>query len=235
MSTTTTEPPQIARLVSKGLRSQVARALREAIFNGVLKPGDQVQEIAIAAQMGVSRSPLREALLVLEREGLVVIKANRGAFIRTITSEEAEEILSLRVPLESMALRLAKERVTPDVLHQLHKCLGRMCELAQNGDIRGLIEEEFVFHKSIWAASGNKLLSQTLIRLCTPWFAFAEMIHSPSKLSFSENAESHRLLIDYLAGQTEFSAIECQMRHFSVMKPPLSEGLVGDFDGSAAK
>ena len=195
---TTSALRQIAPLKTKSLRSQVATTLREAIFNGVFNPGDQLQETALAAQIGVSRSPLREALLVLEREGLVTITPNRGAFIRTMTPEEMAEVLSLRFPLETMALRLARQRITPQLLVQLRQSFEALCELAQKREARTLIEREFWFHKAIWAASGHKLLNQTLVRICTPWFAFVEIVHGPSKLDFSADAESHRVLIEYL-------------------------------------
>jgi DNA-binding GntR family transcriptional regulator len=208
-----------------GLRTEVANSLREAIFNQSLRPGDQLREIELAAKIGVSRGPLREALLILEKEGLIEIRPNRGAFIRKMTNEEMAEIFTLRVPLETLALMRAKERMTEEMLERLRACFADMRALAKSGGIRRLVEVEFEFHKLIWAASGHALLNETLIRICTPWFAFAEVHYSPSKLDFSADVESHRPLLDYLAGATELSATECQRRHFSVTREPQNEFL----------
>src|SRR5580692_11517563 len=82
------EPLVITPVKRDGLRTEVAKSLREAIFNQSLRPGDQVREIEMATKIGVSRGPLREALLILQKEGLIEIRPNRGAFIRKMTNEE---------------------------------------------------------------------------------------------------------------------------------------------------
>lgn len=216
--------PDIIAIERSGLRVEVARVLRRAIFTGSLKPGDQIRETEMAARIGVSRGPLREALLELQKEGLVDVKANRGAFVRIITSEDIIETFTLRVPLETIALLCAKPLITPQVLQNLETSLGNMARQAENADIQRFIEEEFEFHRLIWAATGHSLLNDTLIRLCTPWFAFAEMIYKPSSVAVHlECLESHRPLIEFLAGRSELSASECQRRHFSIMREPLGE------------
>lgn len=215
---------QFEPLKQKGLRPEVARTLREAIFEGLLKPGEQIPEVMIAAQLGISRSPLREALLTLEKEGLVEIKPHRGAFVRTMGSGEIQEILSLRFPLEVMALNLARENMTPQILEQLSHMYDDMMMLARRGDVRKSIEEEVRFHKAIWAATGHELLYETLVRICTPWFAFAEMVFGGRKID-PESVEVHHALIDFLAGATELSAVDCMRHHFSRTSPPLSDAL----------
>jgi DNA-binding GntR family transcriptional regulator len=216
---------EFAPLKNRVLRPEVAKILREAIFGGKLKAGDQIQEATIANQLGVSRSPLREALLVLEKEGLIQIKPHRGAFVRNMSEKEMVEILSLRFPLEVIALSLARPKMTPEILEQLNKQFSEMHSLASEGNIHRMIGEEFAFHKTIWAASGHELLNETLVRLCTPWFAFAEITFGASKLDFSENAEVHQVLIDYLASRTTLSALECQQEHFRNVRPPLRQAL----------
>ena len=96
-----------------------------------------------------------------------------------------------------------------------------------------MVEQEFDFHKSIWAASRNDLLYETLVRICTPWFAFSEITLTQAQLGLSGHPESHQkdlevhqILIDFLAGATNFSSLECQLRHFSPMNRPLNEALV---------
>jgi DNA-binding GntR family transcriptional regulator len=224
---------QFAVLKNKVLRPEIAKSLREAIFEGKLKPGEQIQEANIAAQLGVSRSPLREALLMLEKDGLVEIKPHRGAFVRNLSEKEVGEILSVRFPLEVMALSLAQARITPGELGRLRFIFDGMRQSVKSGNVALMVEQEFDFHKSIWAASGNDLLSETLVRICTPWFAFSEITFTQAQLGLSGQPESHEIdlevhhiLIDFLAGATNFSALECQLRHFSPMNRPLNEALI---------
>jgi len=96
-----------------------------------------------------------------------------------------------------------------------------------------MLEQEFVFHKSFGAGSRNDLLYETLVRICTPWFAFSEITLTQAQLGLSGHPESHQkdlevhqILIDFLAGATNFSSLECQLRHFSPMNRPLNEALV---------
>jgi len=220
------QPADVIAIERSGLRVGVARILRHAIFNGSLKPGDQIRENQMAAKIGVSRGPLREALLELEKEGLIEIKASRGAFVRIITGADVAETFTLRAPLETIALLCAKPRITPQILQNLETSLGDMAIVAKSGNMQRFIEAEFEFHQLIWAASGHSVLNDTLIRLCTPFFALAAMTYKPSPTGFSADGdclESHRPLIEFLAGTTDLSASECQRRHFRIMREPLSE------------
>jgi DNA-binding GntR family transcriptional regulator len=200
---------------------EVAGSLRRAIFNGSLCPGAQIRETEMATKLGVSRGPLREALLELQKEGLVEIKPNHGASVRIITSEEIAEIFTLRIPLETMALLCAKPRVTLQVLQSLEASYENMATSAKSGNLRQLVEEEFEFHQLIWQASGNALLNETLTRLCTPLFAFAGMVYKPFTEDLAGDVECHRPLIEFLAGTTVRSALECQRLHFSISREPL--------------
>jgi DNA-binding GntR family transcriptional regulator len=221
LTSESTQVPDVIAVKRNGLRVEVASSVRRAIFSGSLKPGDQIRETEMAAKIGVSRGPLREALIELQKEGLVEIKPNHGAFVRVITSEEVAEIFTMRIPLETVALLCAKPRVTPRVLQSLETSYEKMAAAAKSDDLQRLIEEEFEFHKLIWAASGNSLLNDTLIRLCTPLFAFAGMVYKPFTENLAADVECHRPLIEFLAGTTERSALECQRLHFSIMREPL--------------
>lgn len=136
-----------------------AAALRDAILAGRLAPGTQLREVHIAAELGVSRAPLREALRSLEEEGLVVRHAYRGAFVAEIGAETVEEIASLRVRLEPFAIQLALPRLrSPEGSALLQAALDRIDERSAARDIPGTIDTHLALHRLFYELSGHKLL-----------------------------------------------------------------------------
>ncbi len=144
------------------LHEQVFRQLREAILSGQLREGERIIETEIAGKMGISRSPLREALRKLELEGLVTVTPRKGAIVNAFSAEDIEEIYLLRSVLEGAAARLAAARITSEGLLVLEESVGRMDALTRNGDLSGLVEENTNFHNVIIKASGQKRLVQLI-------------------------------------------------------------------------
>ena len=116
------------------LRDVVFNTLRQAILKGELKPGERLMEIALAEKLGVSRTPIREAMRKLEQEGLVVMIPRRGAQVANITEKDLNDVLEVRIALENVAIE-------------------KDCELA---------EADVAFHEIIYKASDNKRLIQVL-------------------------------------------------------------------------
>jgi DNA-binding GntR family transcriptional regulator len=136
-----------------------AAALREAILAGELAPGTQLREVHIAAELGVSRAPLREALRSLEEEGLVVRHPYRGAFVAEIGADTVEEIASLRIRLEPFAIELALPRLRSSEGERLLKtALGRIEQRSAAGDVPGSIDAHLALHRLFYELSGHKLL-----------------------------------------------------------------------------
>ena len=185
---------------STNLRSQIAANLREAIYRGDFRPGDSIPEALVATQLRVSRAPVREAILLLEKEGLVTVQANRGAVIRSLNPTEMAEIMSMRFRLESWALELAKPRITAEILSQLRDLYSRMLDAARAGDIRKFTNTDFSFHRLWWETSGNALLAETLHRIAGPVFAFADIALSQAGFDCTCLAELHSPVLDYLSG-----------------------------------
>lgn len=147
---------------SRALAVDIAIRLREAILAGHFGPGEQLREEPIARSMGVSRGPVREALVRLEREGLVVIRRNRGAFVAQLAAEDLEEVYTLRVAIETLATRRAAEFATAVQLAELQTVVDTMAAFAE----RGITEQEAAeldirFHDLIYAASNHRRLVQT--------------------------------------------------------------------------
>jgi DNA-binding GntR family transcriptional regulator len=143
------------------MAEQIATALRLAIADGKLRPGARLLEVQIAREMGTSRAPLREALIQLEREGLVVRRPNRGAFVAELTEELVREVASLRGILEGFAASLAVKRLTREDFDRLETILKEMLSAARQGDFPRMVEWDYQFHEYIIRASGHRLLHET--------------------------------------------------------------------------
>ena len=157
------EPPVEARLHrvhALNLRDHIEHQMREAILTGKFKPGERLVETPIADQLGVSRAPVREVLLALEREGLVVNIPKRGSFVIDFDDKDVEEIYSLRLLLEIGALRRAVNRFSADDLVEMQKlvdCLGELTTTGNNVPDE-VVEIDLVFHEHlVRAADHNRL------------------------------------------------------------------------------
>lgn len=147
----------------RNMAEQIATALRQAIAVGKLRPGTRLLEVQIAREMGTSRAPLREALILLEREGLVVRQPNRGTFVADLTEELVREVASLRGVLEGFAASLAVKRLTPADFERLEKILREMSAAARRGEFPRMVEWDYQFHEYIMRASGHRLLYETWV------------------------------------------------------------------------
>ncbi len=147
----------------RNMADQIATALRQAIAAGKLRPGARLLEVQIARDMGTSRAPLREALIQLEREGLVVRQPNRGTFVADLTEELVREVASLRGVLEGFAASLAVKRLAREDFEHLEAILKDMLAVARRGDFPRMVEWDYQFHEYIMRASGHRLLYETWV------------------------------------------------------------------------
>jgi DNA-binding GntR family transcriptional regulator len=132
----------------------VAEAIRQAIVDGGLAPGARLKEEELARELGLSRTPVREALLVLQAEGLVDAAPNRGATVRVHDAQDLDDLYQLRALLEGYAARKAAAHATEDLVRMLWSSCVRFEELS-DGDVRALVKENFVFHNAILEAAGS--------------------------------------------------------------------------------
>ena len=145
----------------KSLREHVHDTLRRAIIAGQFRPEQRLNERQLAAALGVSTTPLKEALRRLESEGLVRIEARRGVYV-TFSAAQAEEMALARAALESMIARLAARRATPEQCTGLRRTVAAMAEATEHGDVERLIELNEAFHGGIHDASGCHYLQRLL-------------------------------------------------------------------------
>ena len=147
------------------LRDVVFNTLRQAILKGELKPGERLMEIALAERLGVSRTPIREAMRKLELEGLVVMIPRRGAQVANITEKDLNDVLEVRIALENVAIEKACKNMTDEDMSRLWVAAKGFEHTIGEGNLVKLAEADVAFHEIIHQASHNKRLIQTLNNL----------------------------------------------------------------------
>lgn len=144
------------------LRDVVFNTLQQAILRGELKPGERLMEIQLANKLGVSRTPIREAIRKLELDGLVLVAPRKGAEVARITEKSLRDVLEVRRSLEELAVRLACERMEPQRLADLKEAEHAFEAVLGNDDITVVAEADVAFHGVIYVATDNERLIQLL-------------------------------------------------------------------------
>lgn len=180
------------------IREKVYNLIMELILAGKLPPGERVAENALAEQLGVSRTPVREALHALEREGFLESLPRIGYQVRELRREDLDDLCEIRKVNESLAARLALERITPAELDALEANLTAAANDVQNGQSRRFILRDADFHELLVAASK----SQRLIDICQS-LRRQMLLYRVESISSSETAtraiENHRRILDCLS------------------------------------
>ena len=161
------ESPSIAELANpKKLfqnAAQIAAGLiRESIYDGRIAQGTRMREEKLAAEFGISRTPIREALLILQTEGFLVAEPNRGSVVKTYSTEEIVGLYDTRAAIESFAASLAVKNVTTDVIEALDESCGRFAESVKTNDVLALTHENSTFHRTILEITHNSTLQDVV-------------------------------------------------------------------------
>jgi GntR family transcriptional regulator, gluconate operon transcriptional repressor len=143
------------------LWEHVLDTLRLQIFSGKIPPGTQLVESELADLFGVSRGPIREALIYLEQERLVIREPRRGAFVRGVTEDDVREIYGLRLVLEVYGAELSCSRLEPEHLDRMQDCIRHMVELRRESNWKQSAEADLEFHRIPLIASGHRRLVQS--------------------------------------------------------------------------
>jgi DNA-binding GntR family transcriptional regulator len=144
----------------KPLRDVIFDSLREAIIVGELKPGERLMEIQLADKMGVSRTPVREAIRKLELEGLVQMLPRRGAQVANLSVKDIMDVLEVRASLDALATSLAAERIKEDEIKNLLQTQAQFSSCVEKDNLQGAIKKDVEFHEIIYRASRNDKLMQ---------------------------------------------------------------------------
>ncbi len=148
----------LSQLNPLSLREQVVERIRTAIIEGRLKPGDRITETELTEQLGVSRTPVREALIVLESEGLIVSARNRGTVVRAYSEQDVSDIFSMRTILENFAGDLIMGRLGEADFVSLNESIHSQKKAIQSADFRLVRRIDMAFHRYIVERSNHSLL-----------------------------------------------------------------------------
>ncbi|MEO5887445.1 MAG: GntR family transcriptional regulator [Anaerolineales bacterium] len=140
------------------LREQVVQQIRISIIEGRINPNDHITEVMLTKQLGVSRTPVREALILLEQEGLVVSAANRGCFVRAFSERDVSEIFSMRTTLENMAGKIIIQALKERDFAYLHKSIASQRVAIEQRDFKQVRTIDMAFHEYLVTQSHHELL-----------------------------------------------------------------------------
>lgn len=132
------------------LRDVVFQTLRGAILKGDLKPGERLMELQLASKLGVSRTPIREAIRMLEQEGLAVTIPRKGAEVAKMTEKDMEDVLEIRLSLEGLAVRLSCEKITPAALQELKVAMEDFEVKTRSGQFVEMAKADVKFHEILY-------------------------------------------------------------------------------------
>lgn len=140
------------------LRDVVFNTLRDSILKGELEPGERLMEIHLANKLGVSRTPIREAIRMLEQEGLAVTIPRKGAQVAKMTEKDLQDVLEIRDALDELAVLNACKNMTEDYISQLRSSMVAFKNAADRGNVRDIVEADEQFHNVIYKAADNPKL-----------------------------------------------------------------------------
>ena len=183
---------------SPALSATVVPAIRQMITTGVLPQGSHLREAELATALGMSRGPVREALVELAREGLVVLRRHRGAQVITLTTEDAEEVYTLRRALERLAIERACGRLTAQDLAELDAVLDRMRELDADYSPGLAVELDLAFHDVLVRAAAHARLERSWQQIRSQIAMFLHERHQ-ARRDFHEIAHPEHLAIRDIA------------------------------------
>jgi DNA-binding GntR family transcriptional regulator len=149
----------------KPLRELVCENIRQAIIDGTFSPGERLMEIQLADEMGVSRTPVREAIRKLELEGFVVMIPRRGTYVADISIKDINEVYEIRTSLDVLAAGLAAERINDDELETLQRLLVEIGQHIEENNMDKIVEVDIAFHDVLYQASRNERLRNIINNL----------------------------------------------------------------------
>lgn len=208
----------------KPLREVVSETLRQSIQDGVLKPGERLMEIPLAEELGVSRTPIREAIRKLELEGFVVMIPRRGTYVANITLKDITQVFEIRSALEELAAGLAAERITEDELEALERMIVKIGDLIAAKDIDAIVAADVEFHEVLYKASRNERLAEIVHNLREQTFRFRTYsMNQPGRLA--KTWEEHRQLVEALASHNITQARKIAALHMEHAEQTLLKGM----------
>ncbi|MBQ8527512.1 MAG: GntR family transcriptional regulator [Lachnospiraceae bacterium] len=196
------------------LRDVVFKTLRQGILTGELKPGERLMEIHLADRLGVSRTPIREAIRKLELEGLVTMIPRRGAEVAQISAKNLKDVLEVRQALDALGAELACERITEEGLNELKEACDYFAKMTTTKDATVITKADVALHDVIIRATGNERLQQMISNLSEQMYRYRfEYIKDSSYHTLL--IEEHRRIYESIAARDKEQAVKEIQQHIN--------------------
>ncbi|NLY18977.1 MAG: GntR family transcriptional regulator [Clostridiaceae bacterium] len=180
------------------LRDVIFNTLRDAIVAGDLKPGERLMEVELAEQMGVSRTPVREAIRRLETEGFVTLVPRKGTHVAEITIKDIIDVLEVRAALDGLATELAAKNIRPEHLRQLENIHKQYAAALQKENLAIAIKRDVEFHDAIYNAAGNNKLMNVAGNLREQIYRF-RVLYMKDFSNAADVLDEHQLILKALS------------------------------------
>lgn len=194
------------------LRDVVFNTLREAILKGELKPGERLMELQLASKLGVSRTPIREAIRMLQQEGLAVTIPRRGAEVAKMTEKNMEDVLQIREALEILAVQLACEKVTEQQIVYLGEAVEEFERAVKTGDLKQITQSDIDFHDKIYEAADNPKLVSLLNNIREQIYRY-RVEYLKEEENYPNLVEEHRRIFAGLKSRDKSFVTEMTEKH----------------------
>ncbi len=206
------------------LRDVVFNTLRNAILKGELEPGEKLMEKKLSEKLGVSRTPIREAIRKLELEGLVVMTPRKSAEVASITEEDLTDVLEVRRVLETLAIDLACKNITNEILSELEANLVRFNAAVKKNDITEIATTDVEFHEAIYKSTGNRRLIQILNNLREQMYRY-RLEYIKDRQTRDNLVIEHRRIIDALRSRDKEKGKNAILNHIEKQKSTILENI----------
>lgn len=194
------------------LRDVVFNTLRQSILTGELKPGERLMEIHLADKLGVSRTPIREAIRKLELEGLVTMIPRRGAEVAQITEKNLRDVLEVRRALDALAAELACERISEEKLEQLKDACDNFEAETKQGNANQVALADVAFHDIILEASNNSRLVQMIGNFSQQMYRY-RLEYVKDESNYDQLIAEHRMIYDAISRRDKEVAAAAMRGH----------------------
>ncbi|MCR5595107.1 MAG: GntR family transcriptional regulator [Lachnospiraceae bacterium] len=206
------------------LHEVIFNTLRRAVLTGELAPGERLPEIQLASQFGVSRTPVREAIRMLEQEGLVNLRPARGAIVSGISAESVKDVLEIRRALDVLCAQLACKRITPESITALENACRSFEETVNDNsaDIKAIAASDVAFHDIIIDAAGNIRLKQLINNLSEQIYRY-RFEYLKDKGIYPQLVKEHRTIYEAIAAgdvtaASEICGVHIDNQEYAIMK-----------------
>lgn len=213
-------PAQEKFLKPTTLAIEIARHLREAIIRGDIQPGQRLNESKLTQNLELSRSPVREALRILEAEGLVILRPRRGAYVRPLSAQDLLEVFDVRMMFETYAIRQGRHRLTPDSLQVMSDALAEARSALDRSAFEPWHQASVRFHDGLVAIGGNSHLTRLYNRLKAHLRRFQIFLISVPLQPLKSQADHEAILKALEQGDTDLT-LELLTNHITSLKQTL--------------